>query len=227
MFVLHEETGFSLLGAATNRNLTPTTKEQRQVIKFLLENDLAKPHFADKDEYRYDHDPFTKAVTNNDIPLVKLYLQYKANPNYMTNKVPPLLIAVVSNYPSLAKLLIKQGAKVNQKVDIPEKGKHGILAYLHHELSTFFDLYQTPRHENVDNYKKFSDVEAMVTMLVKAGASTKAQNGNAYKTFREILQETKNTAEFNDVNNHEELSDPTKWMVLLTELSQKKSRELD
>ena len=123
---LEEATCYSVVYLITNgnTNVRGTTGAERQVIKYFLENKLARLRAAPQAQER-----LATAITNNDIPLVKLYLEHGMSLNKDFEGLPPLFRAVVNNYPVLTKLLIKHGAKVNQKIELGELGTHGILAF--------------------------------------------------------------------------------------------------
>ncbi len=61
--------------------------------------------------------PLTQAVMTGNIPILKALLRLGATPNLPAAGVPPLSLAVQENYLACARLLLENGANINQVCD--------------------------------------------------------------------------------------------------------------
>ena len=212
-----------------HHNRVSTTAEL-EIMKLLLTAGLS-PNFSEPTagkvvESRGDAKaPLNIAVINNDMPLVKLYLAHDANPNTLHDGVPPLFVAVINNNLPLVKTLLRAGADPRLKITLGRQPGFGILAYLHRELSLISEINNICRDFHSENFNSFSDVKNMIKTLCRAGVSPNTKHGPQQKTLIQLLAAQKKKLSFSDYNNHEELSDPTHWSVLLTELSKQGARE--
>lgn len=117
----------AVICAARDNTLKEGTLAQRmQIVHLLLEAG------SDVNRHVFDTSALRHAVEKEHLQLVKLLLQYGGNANLQNGDMyPPLLNGMLKNNLELCKILIDNGATINNLVLVdPQIGKHNELSLL-------------------------------------------------------------------------------------------------